>query len=267
MPSLEELIKNGAPSSYLDLLKKNQDGESSAAVKAAEAKVEEFLNGLDFEGIIGKITKQVLNSEVINALREAKGERGDMGPKPIPGIDFPIPENGINGKDGVSPTPQEIADFLLTHKEFMRRAKGRPGEPGYTPVKGKDYFDGVGIPGKNGSPDTPQQIVEKINSLDGDTKIDARHITGMKTTSAGGSPSRSKAYFKPVTITGTKNGVNKEFYLSEAPKYGTQIFLFLNGQWLSLDTHYSLKGATLTYADSVSAPKSTWQHYAILFRP
>lgn len=36
------------------------------------------------------------------------------------------------------------------------------GEDGYTPVKGKDYFDGMN--GKDGSPDTPDQIIEKVNT-------------------------------------------------------------------------------------------------------
>ncbi len=71
---------------------------------------------------------------------------------------------GDKGTDGY--TPQKNVDYF-------------DGEPGYTPIKNVDYFDGergapgrngidgengIGIPGKDGSPDTPQQIVEKINT-------------------------------------------------------------------------------------------------------
>lgn len=64
--------------------------------------------------------------------------KGESGKTPIAGVDFPLPQNG---RDGV---------------------------------------DGIGLPGKDGSPDTRQQIVEKINTgKKNDVKIQTSQIEGF----------------------------------------------------------------------------------------
>lgn len=67
-------------------------------------------------------------------------------------------------------TNQEVQARLgLTVEDVKKIAKeilAKVPKDGYTPVKGVDYFDGPpGQPGKDGSPDTPEQIVEKLKSL------------------------------------------------------------------------------------------------------
>jgi hypothetical protein len=90
-----------------------------------------------------------LNYEIDpESIRGFKGDKGDNGYTPIKDIDY------FDGKDGYIPI------------------KGKDYFDGYTPVKGKDYFDGKdgveipGLPGKDGSPDTPDEIVEKLNTLE-----------------------------------------------------------------------------------------------------
>lgn len=46
---------------------------------------------------------------------------------------------------------------------------------GYTPVKGVDYFDG-----KDGTEITPSEIVEKLESLDGDERLDVSSVRGTE---------------------------------------------------------------------------------------
>lgn len=124
-------------------------------------------------------------------------------------------------KDGVekivrAKLTKESVDFL-NKLEFVKGDKGDKGdrgdkgEPGYTPVKGKDYFDGKdgksptkvelkkiieplipepvmgdngidgkdGKNGKDGSPDTAQQVKEKLESLDGEERLDAKAIKNL----------------------------------------------------------------------------------------
>lgn len=54
---------------------------------------------------------------------------------------------------------------------------------GYSPIKGKDYFDGEkgkpGSPGNNGSSDTPEQIKEKLETLKGNDRLDKSAIKGL----------------------------------------------------------------------------------------
>ncbi len=58
---------------------------------------------------------------------------------------------------------------------IVEGAKGEPGDAGYTPIKGTDYFDGL-----PGSPDTPEEIVDKLESLDGDARLNMSAIDGLK---------------------------------------------------------------------------------------
>jgi len=79
--------------------------------------------------------------------------------------------------------------------------EGKPGEDGYTPVKNIDYFDGKdgkpgkngidgkdgkdgkpgknGIDGKDGSPDTPYEVRDKLSTLKGRERLDAKHIQNI----------------------------------------------------------------------------------------
>lgn len=85
---------------------------------------------------------------------------------------------------------KSIQDKLAQVRDGYTPIKGKDyndGLPGYSPVKGKDYFDGV--PGRtpiagvdfrlpqDGSPDTGNQIVEKINKAD--SLIDKSAIEGL----------------------------------------------------------------------------------------
>lgn len=106
--------------------------------------------------------------------------KGDDGKTPIAGVDFPLPENGMDGRDGedgrdgVSPNPDLIVQEVLA--KVPPAKDGRDGRDGYTPIKDKDYFDG-----NDGSPDTPGQIKGKLESLKDDERLDASAIKNLPT--------------------------------------------------------------------------------------
>lgn len=116
----------------------------------------QFLGGKKMPSSLG-----VLFDQLFEKLISEKAVKGDPGYTPIKGVDY------FDGKDGK--TPIKGVDY-------------RDGSNGKTPIKGVDYFDGEkgdkGDPGKNGSPDTAEQIAEKINTLDEKIKIEA--IIGLK---------------------------------------------------------------------------------------
>lgn len=76
------------------------------------------------------------------------GQQGEAGPAGEPGMD------GAPGRDGVDGTP------------------GAQGEPGRDGVDGKD--------GLNGSPDTPEQVRDKLQTLLKDARLDASAIKGLE---------------------------------------------------------------------------------------
>ena len=112
-----------------------------------------------------KMTMELPGVELVTV----KGEQGEKGEDGKDGKDWIDGKDGINGQNGKD---------------------GQDGKDGYTPIKGIDYFDGekgeqgdpgISLPGKDGSPDTGEQIVEKINGLelDPDKQIDASHIKNL----------------------------------------------------------------------------------------
>ncbi len=118
---------------------------------------------------------ELMGAEIITI----KGKKGDKGDKPnnedlVSLIEPLIPEplagpQGSPGADSSVPGPK--------------------GNDGYSPLKGVDYFDGGdgksgspganGTNGKDGSPDTPKEIVVKLESLKKEARLDKSAIKGL----------------------------------------------------------------------------------------
>ncbi len=76
-----------------------------------------------------------------------QGDPGEKGDTPVAGVDFPFPQNGI------SPTDEEIVDLI---------------KPLIPP------------PAKDGSPDTSEDIRNKLELLDGEERLDVDYIRGVE---------------------------------------------------------------------------------------
>lgn len=76
-----------------------------------------------------------------------------------------------------------LKNYLEEAKSFLEAVKAikqTPGNDGYTPVKGVDYFDGKdGENGKDGSPDTAEQLRDKLETLEGEERLDAKAIKNL----------------------------------------------------------------------------------------
>jgi hypothetical protein len=153
-----------------------------------------------------------------------KGEGGEQGEQGLPGKDGQDGKNGLNGKDGLD---------------------GKNGLDGKDGVDGKD-----GENGKDGSPDTPTQIVEKLETLEGDTRLDKKAIKGLEEMEkdletvkarpvvAGGGRTLRAA---PFSFTG--DATTTQFYLPTEPAgKGWFLFAHYQGQWIQKDVHYTIKG-------------------------
>lgn len=66
-------------------------------------------------------------------------------------------------------------DWIEIAKNGYTPIKGTDYDDGYTPVKGVDYFDG-----ENGSPDTAEEVRNKLESLKGDNRISETSIKGLE---------------------------------------------------------------------------------------
>lgn len=123
-----------------------------------------------------KILIENSNKKVnLDGIEMIKGEKGDDGYTPIKGIDYtdgytPIKNvDYFDGIDGYTPVPGVDFEVPDENKIYNRLLKKIPDA-----IPGKD-----GIDGKDGSPDTAEQIVEKINTLE--SVIDPKTIIGYET--------------------------------------------------------------------------------------
>lgn len=69
---------------------------------------------------------------------------------------------------------QEVLNQALDALEAINNIEIRDGNDGYTPIKGVDYDDG-----KDGSPDTAEQVRDKLELLQDDERLDASAIKGL----------------------------------------------------------------------------------------
>ena len=153
-----------------------------------------------------------------------------------------VGDPGKDGKDGVSCTHSWNGTTLtVTSASGASSAdlKGDPGKDGYTPIKGKDYFDGQdGAAGKDGY--TPVKGVDYVDGKDGTNGKDgvsATHSwsgTTLTVTSASGT---SSANLKGATGTNGADGytpVRGKDYWTDADKAEIKAYVdeaILGGAW------------------------------------
>lgn len=218
-----------------------------------------------------------------------KGEKGDEPSddrlnsliKPL--IPDPIqprePKDGQDGKD--APVLKKNIDYF-------------DGKDGYTPIKNKDYFDGEdgedgkdGTNGKDGSPDTAEEIVIKLQSLEGEERLDAKYIKNLPQFTreiireiggahggayetpikAGSNVTVRKDAFGAYVISATGGdgsggftyineivaGSGTSFTLANVPADSTRVALYGGGSRLIPTADYTISGATITMTNSYSA--------------
>lgn len=167
---------------------------------------------------------------------QIKGDKGDTGEKGEQG------ERGLDGKDG------------------------KNGLDGLNGIDGKDGVDGKnGENGKDGSPDTAEDIVKKLETLDGDDRLDKSAIKGLdeefkrieKIKSASGGVRRVYQPYRDK-FTSQTDGVTKTFYLSREPLQTNTIMVFGTDFPIILDpdTDFTVAGKALTLTSAVPAPSA-----------
>lgn len=152
-----ELAKLGGKDAELFILDKLH-ALQEAQEKAIEGIKEAFKEGMtELKSAVpnmDEVLKSVRGKQGEQGIPGVRGERGESGYTPLKGKDYFDGKNGLDGRNGVD---------------------------GRTPVKGVDYFDGEkGKDGANGSPDTPEEVRDKLESLVGDERLDKDAIKGLK---------------------------------------------------------------------------------------
>lgn len=211
----------------------------------------------DMNSRVEKALNLVIDERVAKAL---KGDKGDPG-ESIRG------EPGKDAED-LDEVVTRAVPIILAHirqpSDGKPGSKGEPGEDGYTPIPGKDYptiqqvkeiasavaeKTLMGKRGKDGSPDTPDQVVEKINKAE--NKIKPEKVEGLvdkmndlarrKGGGSGGGmgnvvPHSVAISSATITITLPNNVASN----------GRAIWFNYQGQQQAYGTHFTVSGKVIT---------------------
>mgnify|MGYP001563209865 CR=1 FL=1 len=184
---------------------------------------------LTIQSILKKIPDLERKLEEIIKMEGPKGEIGEKGERGDRGETGKDSQDGRDGKDGKN---------------------GKDGRDGLDGRNGKDGKDGRD--GKDGSPDTSEQIRDKLETLEGNERLDKSAIKGLdeefkkigepKYRFFGGT--RSPRYEK-FSFSG--NGSTTQFTLPDEPAgKGLAIWCYYQGQWLQPTVHFTIAGKKLT---------------------
>ncbi len=139
---------------------------------------------------IKKLIKETVSSEVgkinIPVPKDGESIKGDDGHTPIKGQDYFTSREISEFKKEVTPikgqdyfTSREISEFKkeitpIKGQDYFTSREVSEFKKEVTPIKGVDYFDG-----KDASPDTPNQVRDKLETLIGDERLDRGAIKGL----------------------------------------------------------------------------------------
>ena len=130
-----------------------------------------------------KKRKEEIKEEIEKSLEKIKGKDGEDGHTPIKGKDYYTPEEIKEIKKEVTPVKGKDYFDGKDGKNGRDGKDGKDGARGLRGLSGKDGKDGRngkdGKDGKDGSPDTPYEIRDKLSSLKGNERLDAKAIKNL----------------------------------------------------------------------------------------
>ena len=124
-----------------------------------------------------------VKKEIEKSLEKIKGKDGEDGYTPVKGKDYYTPEEVKEIKKEVTPVKGKDYFDGKDGKNGRDGKDGKDGARGLRGLSGKDGKDGRngkdGKDGKDGSPDTPYEIRDKLSSLKGNERLDAKAIKNL----------------------------------------------------------------------------------------
>lgn len=190
-----------------------------------------------------EVQKISLEGAEVITIKGEKGDKGDRGEKGEQG------ERGERGEDGKS----------------IKGDKGDAGEQGEVGERGEK--GDTGEKGEGGSPDTGEQIIEKINEDESDLVIRKEKVEGLVdelkriervASSKTSMPSRRVYQPKLDRFTAQTDGVTKTFTLTREPIDSDTVEVSGTDFPIILDptVDFTVSGKTLTLSANIPAPSS-----------
>lgn|SRR3990167_659323 len=173
---------------------------------------------------------------------------------------------------------KELEKFIKQIEKYSLEKKGEPGKDADEGKIVNEVLSRIPIPknGIDGSPDTPEQVRDKLETLEGDDRLDKKAIKGLEEqidelrSLISSRPSgtmrgmRKIPIIKRYNLSSQCDGVTKSFTLPHGTVdvvgvWGTQFPITFNPL-----TDWTFSGRTLTLTDEVSAPATGQTLFAII---
>jgi len=220
---------------------------------------------LDYINVILALLKKLQNSskseieEITSKIENIELLKGDKGDEGIIGQDGSDGVNGYDGRDG---------------KDGVNGTNGKDGKEGHTPIAGIDYeipLDGkngdIGADGADGSPDTPEEVRDKLKELKNDERLSISAIKDLreeldKIKTRGGSAiygggGGGGRIVKAYDISASLNGTLKVFSLPSMWRIiSVQLSSIPNILRNTTDYVYDNSAHTITFTDEIKASSS-----------
>jgi len=179
---------------------------------------------------------------------------------------FKEPKNGhtpVKGKDyfdGKDADENKIIKNVLSKIKIPKDGKDADENNIVSKVLSKIKIPKDGENGKDGSPDKPEEIADKLNTLE--EKVEIKVIKGLKTyfdninkkiqgikssQSSGGGMGNVIHKTFDVDSSTTSSSLN-----TKVAANGNAIWIYYQGQFLVKGTHYNISGSTITWLETFS---------------
>ena len=201
--------------------------------------------------ILKKDKKQII--EIDNAINELRSENNAF--LQATPADLKVVKADLGNK--IAKALKEQENGLNFIRDKVRKME--KGKDGYTPIKGKDYFDGE--KGENGKDADENKIIQEVLKKIPENKSELEklredlfnEIRRNKRLGGGGLSKihLESKFIDDETPSGTVNGTNKAFTLANTPNPSTSVKVFVNGMRMRITEDYTLSGKTITF---ITAP-------------
>jgi hypothetical protein len=166
---LARLIQRLPEALHEEMGKQMQEEDVKRCIeKSVHEAMQDAASSLDMN-VVNRIVSNILKDiKGESGKKGDKGERGDRGEKPVLGVDYRIPT--VDDIVAKIPKPKDGKDGYVP-------VKNKDYFDGYAPIKGKDYFDGKD--GKDGREIEPKEIVKKLESLSGNSRLSTSAVRNL----------------------------------------------------------------------------------------
>lgn len=248
----------------LGLFQAIQNMEVNIRMKFEELRMEmmkeikEKFKGLHQEDFIdSRIIKELISNGISETLKNIKGDSGNDGHTPTDSelLDIIIPLIP-KAKDGETPTGEELLELIKPLIPDVKDGKNADEDKIIREVTrnipdSKNGNDGKD--GKDGSPDEPKDIVNKLQTLQGEERLDASAIKNLPAVAQfGGKTIHRGGYQMMVSrLVGTGDGTTKEFVLPEYPYSWNEVTMYVGAAALFITDDFTGSVKTVTF---ITAP-------------